>query len=363
MTRSTATAGPDTRHAQDPRVDAVMRRDSRANGQFVYAVKTTGIYCQPGCPSRRPLLRNLLIFDEAGAAESAGFRACRRCRPNTVEPDTGLAIVQAACRRIERSETTVSLQVLATAAGMSRHAFHRLFQKRLGLTPRQYAQAMRERRLRASLAAGSSATDAIVEAGYSSSSRFYESSRQVLGMNPTTYREGGKDMNIQFAVGETSLGSVLVAATADGVCAILMDDDPQALVDDLQQRFPGANLRGGDAAFDEHVARVISVIDQPQASVELPLDIRGTAFQKRVWQALCRIPPGRTVTYAELARQIGQPTAARAVASACAANKLGVVIPCHRVVRANGGLSGYRWGVERKRELLRREAAALDDSP
>lgn len=266
------------------------------------------------------------------------------------------ALITEACRLIEQAAVTPSLQQLAARIGISSFHFHRLFKQATGLTPKQYALAHREQRLRKALSTGNSVTDAIVEAGYQSNSRFYEKSTVVLGMNASRYRDGGKQLDIRFAIGECSLGSILVAQSAIGVCAILIGDDPEALAHDLQDRFPRANLIGGDQDFEQVIAQVVGFIEAPRIGLHLPLDIRGTAFQQRVWQALQKIPPGSTASYTEIAQRIGAPKSVRAVASACAANALAVAIPCHRVVRNDGGLSGYRWGVVRKRALLEREA-------
>lgn len=266
------------------------------------------------------------------------------------------ALVTEACRIIEQAEHAPSLQQLADRVGISSFHFHRLFKQITGLTPKQYALAQREQRLRAALHDGSNVTKAIIDAGYQSNSRFYEKAHETLGMNASHYRAGGTQMDIRFAIGECSLGSILVAQSQLGICAILLGDEPQALLHDLQNRFPQANLIGGDHEFEQVVARVVGLIEAPRIGLELPLDIRGTAFQQRVWQALRKIPAGSTASYTDIARLIGAPKAIRAVASACAANPLAVAIPCHRVVRNDGGLSGYRWGVARKRALLDREA-------
>lgn len=264
--------------------------------------------------------------------------------------------VAALCRLIEQSETVPTLAQLARHAGLSASHLQREFKAVTGLTPRAYAAAQRARRLRAELARGGTVTDAIYDAGYNSSGRFYDNANQVLGMTPTRYRRGGEDTAIRFAVGECSLGAILVAASERGVCAILIGDDPEALARDLQDRFARAELIGGDVAFEQQVAKVVGLVEAPRLGLDLPLDVRGTAFQQRVWQALRDIPPGATASYGEIARRIGAPKAVRAVAGACAANTLAVAIPCHRVVRTDGSLSGYRWGVERKRALLEREA-------
>jgi AraC family transcriptional regulator of adaptative response/methylated-DNA-[protein]-cysteine methyltransferase len=335
----------------------VLARDRASDGTFFYAVKTTGVYCRPSCGSRTPKPENVCFFDTAAAAELAGFRACKRCRPDQAPPaDRHAALIARLCRDIERNGAAPGLDELARRAGLSKFHLHRLFKSTTGLTPRAYATACRARKLRDELGRSASVTDAIYETGYGSSGRFYEQSNQLLGMTPSRFRSGGIDMTIRFAVGECSLGSILVAATDHGVCAILMGDDPDALARDLQDRFPRAELIGGDAAFERLVAQVIGFVERPALGLNLPLDIRGTAFQQRVWQALRELPPGVTASYSDIARQIGAPRAVRAVAQACAANALAVAIPCHRVVRNDGGLSGYRWGVKRKKALLDREA-------
>lgn len=340
----------------DRRWQAVMARDRAHDGQFVYSVRTTGVYCRPSCAARRARPENVCFHDGPAEAERAGFRPCRRCRPDqAADPHT--TIVAAMCRRIEQADEPPSLEQLAVAAGFSPSYFHRLFKAVTGVTPRAYAAAHRTRRVREQLARGDgTVTEAIYAAGFNSSGRFYELSDQMLGMTPTDYRAGGANADIHFAIGHCSLGAVLVARSARGICAILMGDEPEPLVRDLQDRFPKARLIGGDAGFEHLVAAVIAHVEEPARGVDLPLDVRGTAFQQRVWQALRQIPPGTTTTYSELARNIGCPKAVRAVAGACAANALAVVIPCHRVVRTDGSLSGYRWGVERKRTLLKRES-------
>ena len=266
------------------------------------------------------------------------------------------ALVAAACRRIEAADTPPTLDALAQEAGLSAYHFHRLFKSITGLTPKAYAAAHRARKLREQLGRGSSVTEAIYDAGFNASSRFYEASDHVLGMTASRYRAGGAQTTIRFAVGECSLGSILVARSDRGICAILMGDDPDALARDLQDTFPKAELIGGDAGFEDLVAKVVGLIEVPFIGLDLPLDVRGTAFQERVWQALREVPPGSTTSYAEIAERIGAPKAVRAVAQACAANHIAVAIPCHRVIRSDGNTSGYRWGVERKRALLEREA-------
>jgi len=337
----------------------VVARDPRADGIFYYSVRTTGVYCRPSCGSRRANPRNVRFHRTRSEAEHAGFRPCRRCRPDQPPIEKRrAAMVADACRAIEAAESTPDLASLARRAGLSLHHFHRTFKAVTGLTPRAYADAHRARRVRQGLRTRSTVTEAIYEAGFSSGGRFYAQSDRILGMTPSDYRAGGSRAEIRFAVGECSLGSILVARSAKGVCAILLGDDPAALVRELQDRFPRAVLRGGDAAFEETVARVVGFVDAPALGLDLPLDVRGTAFQQRVWRALREIPTGATATYSEIAARIGAPGSARAVAQACAANPLAVAIPCHRVVRQDGELSGYRWGIERKRTLLRKEGAA-----
>ena len=273
-------------------------------------------------------------------------------------PNKHAALVAQACRRIEAAEQPPSLDDLARQAGLSPFHFHRVFKAATGLTPKAYATAHRAQAVRTTLARGtSSVTDAIFDAGFNANSRFYEHADEMLGMKPTQYRAGGVDARIEFAIGESSLGAILVARSQRGVCAISLGDDADALLRELQDRFPRAELVGGEAGFERLVAQVVGLIEQPELGIDLPLDVRGTAFQQRVWQALRQIPPGDTASYAQIAQRIGSPTSVRAVAGACAANTLAVAIPCHRVVRSDGGLSGYRWGVERKRELLLREGA------
>lgn len=335
---------------------AVATRDARAEGAFVYAVLTTGVYCRPTCPSRRPLRKNAIFFDDPQAAAAAGFRACRRCAPDGGDRDSRTKAILAACRSIDTAETPPSLAVLAADAGLSPHHFHRVFKSIVGVTPKAYASARRARRLGEGLAGGGSVTGAIYDAGYNAPSRCYEDSQSRLGMRPAAYRDGGVGARIRFAVGETSLGPLLVAATDKGLCAIDFGDDAGALVRDLEDRFPKAELIGADAGFEALVAAVCARVETPRApGADLPLDIRGTAFQQRVWAELRKIPAGTTASYAEVARAIGAPGATRAVARACGANTLAVAIPCHRVVRSDGAISGYRWGVDRKRALLDRE--------
>lgn len=344
----------------DARWAAVVRRDAGADGQFYYSVSTTGVYCRPSCTSRLARRENVRFHATRADAEQAGYRPCKRCRPDQPSLTEQYAtMVAAACRQIENAETAPDLDTLAQLAGLSRFHFHRIFKAITGVTPRDYAAAHRAQRVRCALARSATITDAIYDAGFNSSGRFYAQSKQMLGMTPTGFRAGGADTAMRFAVGECSLGAILVAATGIGVCAILLGDDPDTLLRNLQDRFPRTELIGGDSDFEQWVARVVGFVETPARGLDLPLDIRGTIFQRRVWQALREIPPGSTATYAEIAKRIGSPKAARAVAQACAANTIAVAIPCHRVIRNDGKLSGYRWGIERKRALLIREAAKL----
>lgn len=341
----------------DPRWAAVAARDRAADGTFFYSVKTTGVYCRPSCGSRTPRPENVAFHATAADAERAGFRPCKRCRPDRASTDGPRdALIAELCRHIERADHVPGLEELARLAGLSPFHLHRVFKAATGVTPRQYAAAHRGRRVRAALDERRTVTEAIYDAGYNSSGRFYDNAAGLLGMTPTRYRAGGVDTEIRFAIGECSLGSILVAATGLGVCAILLGDDPDALARDLQDRFPRARLIGGDRDFERVVAAVVGFVEHPRLGLDLPLDIRGTAFQQRVWQALREIPPGRTTSYSDIARRIGAPRSVRAVAHAVASNRLAVAIPCHRVVRNDGALAGYRWGVERKRALIEREA-------
>ncbi|HEV7329393.1 MAG TPA: bifunctional DNA-binding transcriptional regulator/O6-methylguanine-DNA methyltransferase Ada [Bosea sp. (in: a-proteobacteria)] len=344
--------------AEDPRWARILARDKTADGQLWYSVATTGVYCRPSCPSRTANPRNVTLHATLDSARATGFRPCRRCNPDgpSLECENA-ALVAKACRIIEESEEEPSLEQLAGAVERSSSYFHRIFKAATGLTPKDYAAADRAKKVREGLDAGSSVTEAIYDAGFNSSGRFYEKSTGMLGMTPSQYRAGGADEEIRFAVGQTSLGAILVASSTKGVASILLGDDPDGLVRNLQDRFPKAQLIGMDREYEALIARVCGFVENPGLGLDLPLDVRGTAFQRRVWQALRAIPVGERVSYSEVARRIGSPNALRAVAGACAANNLAVAIPCHRVVRNHGALSGYAWGVERKRSLLDREAA------
>jgi AraC family transcriptional regulator of adaptative response/methylated-DNA-[protein]-cysteine methyltransferase len=341
----------------DSRWESLLARDPAADGKFYYSVKTTGVYCRPSCAARPARPENVQFHATCEAAERAGFRPCKRCKPD--EPsllERHAKKVADICRLIENAETVPRLEELARHAKLSTYHFHRVFKSITGLTPKGYASAQRAMRLRDELGHGGTVTHAIYGAGYNSSGRFYAQSDQLLGMTPTQFRAGGADIEIRFAIGECSLGSILVAQTERGVCAILLGDDAEALARDLQDRFPRATLIGADTEFEQLIAQVVGFVEAPGCALDLPLDIRGTAFQQRVWQALREIPAGSTATYTQIARRIGLPRAIRAVGRACAANALAIAIPCHRVVRTDGSLSGYRWGVERKRALLEKEA-------
>jgi AraC family transcriptional regulator of adaptative response/methylated-DNA-[protein]-cysteine methyltransferase len=347
----------------DERWAAVQQRTPEADGIFYYSVRTTGVYCQPSCPSRGAKRVNVAFHASRADAEAAGFRPCLRCKPDQPPlAERQASAVAQACRLIDDALDEPDLGTLAQACGMSRFHFHRVFKAHTGITPKAYAAARRAERLKRELAQAPSVTAAAYDAGYSSSGRFYAASPGVLGMTPLRYRSGGSGETIRFAVAQCSLGALLVAATGKGICSILLGDDPDALVRDLQDRFPRAELIGAEGTFERTVAQVVAFVEAPRIGLDLPLDVRGTAFQQRVWQALRAIPAGRTVGYAELAAQLGMPQGARAVAGACAANPVAVAIPCHRVVRNDGSISGYRWGVARKHALLEREASQAEEA-
>ncbi|MFM9438104.1 AraC family transcriptional regulator, regulatory protein of adaptative response / methylated-DNA-[protein]-cysteine methyltransferase, partial [Janthinobacterium sp. CG_23.3] len=332
-----------------------------SHGPFYCSLRTTVLYSLPPPPPPPPLRRNVAFHASREEAEAAGFRPCLRCKPEQPPlAERRAAIVAQVCRLIDAAPEQLDLEALALAAGMSRFHFHRVFKAHTGITPKAYAAARRGARVQAALAQpkerAGSVTETLYAAGFNSSGRFYASAPALLGMTPRAFRAGGSGAAIRFAIGACTLGAILVAATDKGICAILLGDDPEALARELQDRFPRAELLGAEAAFEQTVARVVALVEAPEIGLDLPLDVRGTAFQQRVWQALREIPSGRTVSYAELAQLVGAPKGARAVAGACAANALAVAIPCHRVVRQDGSLSGYRWGVERKQALLEREA-------
>lgn len=342
---------------QAQRWQAIVERDSRADAHFVYAVLSTGTYASPSAAARRPKQENVRYFDTPEQAQQAGFRPSRhRHADRRQQALQHQQAVTQACRLIEDAENAPSLDELADAVGMSPYHFHRIFKAQTGLTPRAYAQAHRARRLRRQLDdPRTRITDAIYEAGYGAQSRFYEESQALLGMPASAFRKAGQGAIIRFAIAQCSLGALLVAESERGICAISLGDDPELLLRELQDRFQAAELIGADPGFNQRVAQVVALVETPSAGLALPLDIRGTAFQQRVWEILRSIPAGQTVTYTEIAQRMGQPRAVRAVARACATNALAVAIPCHRVVRQDGDLAGYRWGLDRKRSLLERE--------
>jgi AraC family transcriptional regulator of adaptative response/methylated-DNA-[protein]-cysteine methyltransferase len=340
----------------DSRWALVVARDPSADGKFYYSVKTTGVYCRPSCAARLARPEHVRFHDTREDAERAGFRPCKRCKPDQPSMiEQHAARIAAVCRLIEASEEAPTLEKLSRQAGLSPYHFHRIFKSFTGVTPKEYTAAHRANRLRKKLGESGTITEAIYDAGYNSNARFYEASNDLLGMTASKYKAGGAGTTIRFAVGECSLGSILVAQSDRGVCAILLGNDPDALARELQDRFPEASLVGGNADFEKLVSKVVGLVEAPSLGLDLPLDVRGTTFQHRVWRALRDIPAGTTASYSEIAKRIGSPKSVRAVAQACGANPVAIAIPCHRVVRSDGDLSGYRWGVERKRALLERE--------
>ena len=358
MTMVTSTPPEPSRFGSlDSRWAALAARDASADGAFVYAVRTTGVYCRPGCGSRLPKRGNVEFFDHAEAAARAGYRPCQRCRPNAESPDQRrAAVIAQACRRLDQTEDNSTLAQLAAEAGISPWHFQRSFKAALGVTPKQYGASRRLERLRARLRDDRTITGAIYDAGFGSMGRAYHDLDARLGMTPTTYRKGGAGMTIEYAFARCFLDWAIIATTERGLCAIEFGDDRADLLEQLTRHFPKARIEKAPKHFSDMVGKVVALVDSPKRAPDLPLDIRGTAFQQKVWRALRAIAPGATASYAEIARRIGMPKAVRAVAGACAANKLGVVVPCHRVLRSDGGLGGYRWGLERKRLLLEREA-------
>jgi len=343
------------RLSDDQLWEQVLRREP---GEFIYAVTTMGVFCRPGCPSPRPLRKNVRFFRTCAEAEAAGFRACKRCDPKGERARLAQEVVRDACAFIEGSEEMPSLEKLADRAGYSRFHFLRMFRAHTGLTPRSYAEGMRARRLHAALADGARVADAIAGAGYGSESRVYERTGELLGMTPGSLRRGGQGEVIRAAFANCPFGRLLVGATDRGVCFIGFAEPDAALLGDLRQRFPKADIVTDDAALADTVRAVLAFIEEPKRALDLPLDLRGTAFQQRVWRTLCRIPPGETRSYGDVARMMGEPTAVRAVARSCARNPVSLAVPCHRVIGSDGDLTGYRWGLSRKRALLAKERAA-----
>jgi AraC family transcriptional regulator of adaptative response/methylated-DNA-[protein]-cysteine methyltransferase len=340
-------------------LSAVALHDARMDGAFVYAVRSTGIYCRPSCPSRRPRTKQILLFIQPEAAERAGFRACQRCRPRQAQGSPQAELIRRVCGEIEsNSDGVVSLRRLAELTGLSAAHLQRTFRRAMGITPRQYADALRVARLKSELRKGKDVTTALHEVSYGSASRLYEKSDAHLGMTPATYRRGGRGMNITYTIAPCSLGRVLVAATARGISAVYLGDRDSDLVTALREEYPHAEIRSGSGEHSKWVRAIVRHLAGSNPQLDLPTDVVATAFQRRVWEALRSIPLGATRTYSEIARSIGQPSAVRAVAHACAKNPVSIVVPCHRVVRTDGTLGGYRWGLGRKKSLLEKEKIA-----
>lgn len=349
--------------------ESVVSRDPSADARLLYGVTTTGIYCRPSCPSRRPKRRNVSFFSSAEAAERAGFRPCHRCRPNAESPARDEAIDRARdyidSHVHQLRDERITLELLGEKSGLSPGHLQRKFKARLGLTPAQYIRARKTERLKGELKRGETVSRATYGAGYGSSSRVYEGAAAGLGMTPATYRRGGAGAHIDFAIARTSLGFLLVAATHRGVCAVTLGDDPESLEAELEREYPAATRKrvtAPSSALASLIEDVVSAVDGDRPRLDLPLDVRASAFQWKVWRELQKIPLGETRTYSDIATAIGSPKAVRAVASACAKNRVALVVPCHRAVRLDGGLGGYRWGLERKQRLLEKERAARGES-
>jgi AraC family transcriptional regulator of adaptative response/methylated-DNA-[protein]-cysteine methyltransferase len=347
--------------SDEDRWEAFAARDPGADGRFFAGVKTTGIFCRVLCPARMPKRENVVFYDTWQEARDAGFKPCKRCRPMEESAEIHREAVVATCRMLESAETAPTLAELAEQAGLSPFHFQRVFKRSVGLSPKQYYLDKRAQRMRENLPSSVRVTDAIYDAGYGSSARFYSKARETLGMKPDAYRKGGRGMEISYAVQSSALGLMLVAATAGGVCLICFGEEAGELEKEVVRRFPLARISESGTGFKDWLARLVAFLENPGGSLELPLDIRGTVFQRRVWAALREIPAGATETYSQVARRIGSPKAVRAVANACANNNLAVAIPCHRVVRSDGGMGGYRWGLERKRALLEKEKLLAKD--
>lgn len=342
--------------SDDARWQAVAANDGAADGLFYYAVTTTGVYCRPSCRSRLPRRSNVEYFSRCADAEKKGFRPCKRCKPGLFsKDDEQRATIISACRIIENSQNQLSLTDLATQVELSPYHFHRLFKKIVGVTPKQYAKRHQAKQFHKDLKSSPSITDAIYSAGFSSSGSAYDKMQDQLSMKPMDYRRGGAGVTIQYGCALCHLGWVIVAATDRGICAIEFGDEKESLPEKVQERFPKASLVQADSSFNQLLTEVVDFVNAPKETFQLPLDIQGTAFQQRVWQILKEIKPGETLSYSEVARRIGKPEAFRAVATACGANRLAVVIPCHRVISKAGKVGGYRWGADRKKRLLQSE--------
>ena len=341
----------------DAKWRAVVERDRTADGLFYFSVLSTGVYCRPSCGARHPRRENVSFHADCAEAEQAGFRACKRCRPReTTRWSERVSLIEHACRYIEQAAQPPALSELSQLVGLSPYHFHRVFKEVTGVTPRAYAAGRRAATVREKLRAGKTISGAVYDAGYGANSRFYAESDPLLGMRPKAFRAGGAGEQIRYSVRSCSFGSLLLAATDKGICSLQLGDDAATLTAALCREFPGAKVAAADTEFEAWVEAALELVNQGrQSAAELPLDIRGTAFQQRVWAALQTIPRGSTATYREIAEQIGSPSAARAVARACASNRIAIVIPCHRVVPTAGGSGGYRWGAERKAALLARE--------
>jgi len=341
---------------------AVLEKDASFDGKFVFAVRSTGIYCRPSCPSRRPRRDRVTFFPLPESAEEAGFRACLRCHPKQVPAvDPQIEMVQEACRLIEQNEDeTTTLDALSRQLGLSSFHLQRTFKSIMGITPRQYAESCRTNRFKSSVRNGESVTAAMYDAGYGSSSRLYERAAAELGMTPATYSRAGRETKINYTIVESALGYLLVAATDKGVCMVRLGDTAAALESDLQKEFAAAKIGRNNKELEKAVTQILDHLAGKQPRLDLPLDIQATAFQRQVWEALRSIPYGATRSYSEIAKEIGQPKAVRAVARACATNPVALVIPCHRVIREDRSLGGYRWGLERKKKLLEKEGAASE---
>jgi AraC family transcriptional regulator of adaptative response/methylated-DNA-[protein]-cysteine methyltransferase len=338
---------------------ATLARDRRADGTFFFAVRSTHIYCRPSCPARRPLRENALFFQTPADAEQQGFRACRRCRPK--DRDEAIALVRQAAKLLSNSaEDAFRWEAVAGKMNIAPAKLRRAFRHTTGLTPREFAEAFRMARFRKLIREGSEITDALYECGYGSPSRIYEKTNRHLGMTPASYKKGAPGMQIGYSIARTTLGNVLVAATERGISAVYLGENEKTLVSELRREYPRAEIKQSAPANQRWIQEIVNRVEGTAPSLDLPLDVHATAFQRRVWQELQKIPRGTTQSYTQVARRLGKPKSVRAVARACATNPVSIVVPCHRVVRADGQLAGYRWGLHRKEKLLEREGARLD---